>query len=268
MIDYVQTDVSIDDLSPRTQSWREWMEVREQPVAHLAAWAGPELSGYSSPTKIGGVVIHPAEVVLGLRGWDDAYEGTGEFGDTERQCPWVLFDLEKIIRMMLHQSGLALEILASPMCVDPDKLTATPIDARRIVESAITSDVLHHYADLVRSGRRRLGRLGSEYDAYELLDSIRSGLTGMELAEGSFAVDLDTLVERRAESALADVISSLREGAELGSHAVEELDLQFGRWLDVLEEPGATPLPESPRDYAWLHDYLVERRLHTTEGLA
>ena len=264
MIDFQKADVEFESFEPSSGSWSEWLAGRRQPVVHLGVWAARAMNGHQTPTKLGGVVVHPAEVILGLRAWDDAYEGVDCFGEDPGEGPWVLFDLEKIIRMMLRQSGLALEILASPVAAAPDEL-ADGLETGRIVNAAITVGILHHYADLVRSGRRRLARLGSEFDAAELLETVRAGLTGLELASGRFDVSLGRLLERRDDRELDDVVDELRSQAVLSNTAVDVLDHRFDRWLDSLDTAEGTPLPDEPADYDWLHEYLIERRFQFSE---
>ena len=73
------------------------------PKTHLwaAGWA---------PGRWGGVFVQPATDVLGLRAWEDAWEGVLK----DNSHPWAMFELEKIMRMLLAGSGLAFDILASP----------------------------------------------------------------------------------------------------------------------------------------------------------
>jgi hypothetical protein len=171
--------------------------------------------------RFGGVFVTPARRAMGLRGWEDAHEGTTDTGD-----PWVLFDLEKLIRMALRQSGLAFEFLTSSVTWSPDSFPA-----RKLAESAITRDVAQYYADVARP----------------LLDSDtpdrwrwRSLLTGWALAtRGEVSHDLSTLQR------LAEVDEPSSDDA--------------GRLLEEMRAGEA--LPKTPSDYDWLNEMLVDARM-------
>lgn len=112
------------------------------PLLCAAWWGGPSCEAIvNAPRRLGGVVVQPAEVVLGLRGWEDAFEGILP----ESRTPYVFFELEKIIRIMLRQSPMALEILAAPTA---SASLAHGFDPRQLARLLTTSDILTSYLDL------------------------------------------------------------------------------------------------------------------------
>ncbi|MGM0558599.1 MAG: hypothetical protein ACQEVA_19595, partial [Myxococcota bacterium] len=59
-----------DDFAQRwvfDQGLDAWLGSRGLPPVHLSIWSGESLLGHPSTTKVGGVVVHPAETVLGIR---------------------------------------------------------------------------------------------------------------------------------------------------------------------------------------------------------
>ncbi|MFW5968470.1 MAG: DNA polymerase beta superfamily protein, partial [Persicimonas sp.] len=206
--------------SPAEASWAEWAGAHEPPARFLSVWSGPPVHGYDGPVRVAGVLAQPAELVLGIRSWNDAFEGTLDLSESGDEIPYALFEVEKIVRMMLHQSGLALEILASPTLLvagGNGRRGGELFPARRIVESAITGDIIHHYRDVAGRWLERIEEAGranlGEVDAREVA---RNALTGRALMEGRVAFDLWTLAERYGDGALVDLL----------------------RQLDVTDEPG------------------------------
>lgn len=240
--------------------------VERPPVRHLVRFSGRQVHGFACTERVGGVVVHPAEVVLGLKAWDDAYEGVLPEGNV----PWVLFDAEKIVRMMLRQSGLALEILASPWA-SGEALVSGGMDAQWVVRAAITREIVLHYRDVTRPGvawlvqAGEVGEVGS--DKIRLQELFRNLLTGCVLGQqGHVSLHLDDLLDfevaRGVREPLGEVVSG---GASEDSGAVRELGRQAARLQGLLEVEQARVLPERPSDYEGLHGWLIAERLAARE---
>lgn len=231
--------------------WDAWAAEQRPPAQFLCAWSGRPVHGFDSPVRLGGVFAQPAEVVLGIRGWDDASEGTLELDGQEEPVPYALFEVEKIVRMMLHQSGLAFEILASPAVLHDDGFPA-----RRIIESAITGDILHHYRDVASGWMARLVETKGQGAApADVLDVARNALTGRALAEGRVAFDVWELA---SEFGLEALLRGVEKSVE--PQLLDELSAKIDELLEAIR-PDTAKLPASPQDYDWLNDLVVEWRL-------
>jgi hypothetical protein len=244
---------SRDTVDVADGGWREWAAEHEPAALFLSAWSGRAVHGFDSPLRLGGVVAQPAEVVLGLRAWEDAFEETHDLDEYNRPVPSVLFEVEKLVRMMLHQSGLAFEILASPVV-----LLDQSFPARRIIESAVTTDILHHYRD-VASGlvRRLVESNGQGATPADVLDAVRNALTGRALVDGRVGFDVWELAgEYGSEALLREVESGERVELEL----LGKVSAHVEGLLDDIRPDEAT-LPASPQEYDWLNDFVVSCRL-------
>jgi hypothetical protein len=198
----------------------------------LALLPGPQ-------ARVVGVLAQPPHVVMGLRGWEDAFEGVLTDG-----APFVLFEVEKIARMALRQDGLAFEILAAP-----GRLHSTDFEPRDLVSWAMTRGALAHYRDVTAPWLDALSRLPA--------DAVRAGarelLTGAALARhGAFGLELGRLLERLGEDELAGLL------AELDARP-DDAALRAGLTARAAElhaelDPAADgPLPARPPDYDALH---------------
>lgn len=248
---------------PREASWAQWAAEHEPPARFVSVWSGAAVHGYDSPVRIAGVLAQPAELVLGIRSWNDAFEGTLSLRESGEEVPYALFEVEKIVRMMLHQSGLALEILASPALLvagRSGRRGGEAFPARRIVEAAITSDIIHHYRDVAGRWLERIEQAGrpdlGEVDALEVA---RNALTGRALMDGRVAFDLWSLAERYGDAALVDLVRRADEADEPGDDWLAEFIERIGGLVDGLD-PDAAALPESPTDYDWLDALVVNER--------
>jgi hypothetical protein len=244
----------------------------------VALYDGPPATALPrSTSRIGGVFVHPAETVLALPGFEDAYEGLTRLGEDEQSgatngaedgaaypIPWTLFDLEKIVRMMLHQSGLAFAILTAA----PTLHTTDDFDPRAIAGALATRDLLAHYRDL---GRDALGTPdpGAPGEVASLLDALRYLCAGVALAErGAVAHSMATLLAHAGRLDLPDGLDELvaptLEGARLDRASLEALgaiarDLSRRLERALAGEGGA--LPGRPHDYDGVSEMLVTRRL-------
>jgi hypothetical protein len=261
-LDFVEPRRDLEALFPSEEGLDAWLDSRGVRPVYTSLWSGPPIHGYQTPTKLGGVVVHPAETVLGLRAWDDAYEGILTTSDTDDTIPWVLFDIEKIVRMMLRQSGLAFEILASPVCATGDALGGRDFPARRVIEAAIHQDILLYYRDAADSVAWDADGLESREYRLQIVDAVRRARTGVELRDGRVQLELAALLES-VEDDVAETVRAL-----LGDDTVEPEQHTLVRdrvtsWCRTLETPGTSTLGEQPDDYDWLHEFVVEQRLET-----
>lgn len=229
------------------------------PEPALLAWVeGPGAEGFDSAWRLAGVTILPASTLLGLRAFEDAYEdhlpGAAPDG---RDCMRVLFDLEKILRMALHQSVLALELLASPA---PLQLRA-PFDTLAPIElaqAAITSGIVSVYR----------GVLPATLDAIDAGERVAS-LSGLRRlytasllhAEAVMGTELAALLKSCAPSPIAPIVEGWSD-APLRPDEARALKDEARRLDALLDVPGA--LPERPQNYDLLHETLVAWRLATS----
>ncbi|AWV89273.1 DNA polymerase beta superfamily protein [Bradymonas sediminis] len=228
----------------------------------LSAWSGSALYGHQRPLRLGGVFVESAGVVLGLRSWNDAREGVID------TVPYAIFEVEKIVRMMLHQSGLAFEILASPVLFETNSSGAdgTGFPARRVVNAAVTQGLLHHYRDVARGMLDRLlaakGRGASLEDIFGL---VRTALTGRALMQAEVDFNLATLLVNHASPKVAGYIRNT-----VPEDLVNKAWLNgFARTLEPLIAslaPEDSALPTNPTDYEWLHEFVISSRLEQYEN--
>jgi hypothetical protein len=196
--------------------------------------SGTEVHGWKTPRHIAGISTAPAAQVLGLHSWDEAREGLA-IG-----TPWVIFDIEKLIRMLLRQSPLAYRVFASHLCA----VNTAPMDREFILNAAVTEHLVRNIGieakNTVESTHRRDDLLG-------------------------------VLAELAAGWALARGHADLHAAAVLGTHPEwNALDLESGTdirraILSLSDELLTTEiaLPDHPSDYDGLSKWLVNRRLKT-----
>ncbi len=252
---YAHEAALVDAARAPGMDWAQWAGDQRPPAHFLALWSGRAVHGFTSPERVGGVVVQPADVVLGIRSWDDAFEGILEVAQWGNAAPFALFEVEKIVRMMLHQSGLAFEILASPAVLhDAD------FPARRIVDAAVTRGVLHHYRDVAQGQIARLERAqGQGVRPADLLDIARHALTGVALADGLVDFHLWELVDAYGSSTLEGLLREAPHDAKLD----DGYRADFARAVESLIEridPDAAKLPDNPEDYDYLNDLVVTQR--------
>lgn len=217
------------------------------PLLHAGWWGGPACEGIAmAPARFGGIVVQPAEVVLGLRGWEDAFEGILAGSNT----PYVFFELEKIIRMMLRQSPMALEILAAPTANESRR---EGFDPRDLIRWLTTSRILDSYLD---------------FPAATDLATLRPLLTAALLAkQQQLSLSLTTLLEQLSEvsgeplwrqlaekSPDADVIAR----ADAAARGMVRAGIEAGA--------GANSLPASPIGYDEANALLVRWRLRVSNS--
>lgn len=225
-------------LTPRETDWSGWIESLERPPAYVGIWSGPEVCGYAeAPYRIGGWFVEPVESVVGLRPFDDALEGTLEVEEVDEPVPYVLFEVEKILRMMLRQSALALEVLSTPYWLDAEDGSDPCGESRDVVRRALAAEVVEAYRE------RAVGDADEGASEEELCGAVRQLATCVALGEGRVSAHLDRALEA--------------SGAELASDDLRSTVDGLRARLD--ETAGA--LPDSPVGYDALDAWLVERRL-------
>ena len=180
----------------------------------------------------GGVFVAPAASVLGLKAWEDAYEGL------YRERPWVIFELEKILRMMFAGSSLALEILGSAQLL----VAQDPHYGRRLVEWSLTPKSLDHAWTL--ASRRLAG-------APDQAQALCQMLTGALLAkERALSFELPTLIDRLFPGKQSEL-------AEPSPTLLDEVCTATIGWI----ESARTRWSPRPANYDDAHEFLVASRL-------
>ena len=160
------------------------------------------------------------------------------------QAPFVFFDLEKIIRMMLRQSHLAFEILAAP-CLT----RASGFQPRELIGWLATSKLFASYLDLPPARD---------------LTALRPLLTGALLATtGELSLSLPTLLDTLGEHIDGETLSALTHSAPQ-PEAVARAD-ESARAL-LREVNKAKSLPEHPIGYDDANAALVHWRLASVVG--
>ena len=261
-LDFVEPVGDLDALWPSEAGLDDWLASRGLPPVYASLWSGPQIHGYDTPSKLGGVVVHDAQTVPRIRAWDDAFEGILSRSDTDATVPWVLFDVEKIVRMMLRQSGMALEILASPVRASDVTLGDWSFPARRIIEAAIHQDILFYYRDCADSVNWNADGLSSREYRLQVVDAVRHALTGLELMDGRVVFGLTALLSD-VEADVAEAVRALAEDDTIDEEKHALIRDRLATWCQRLETPGPSPLGEQPDDYDWLDELVVEQRLET-----
>lgn len=222
------------------------------PLLHLVEHRGPDATGIALPTALGGIVLHPARTVLALPGWEDAFEAV-----VDEQLV-VCFDAEKLLRMLLHASQLAIDILASP--VRHQGLD----EAHDLLRWALNR---RHLSPARDAQSALLALQPGELSLVNIAELMRRFLQGHLVADGAVTTRLGTMIEvleldipaRLQEpllraAKLEDVAEPLEEGI-LGEFK------KFVRHNPIDSE--RSRLPENPADYGALSDWLVSRRLES-----
>lgn len=229
MISLDRPDVVLNDFGV---SWPHW--VREHgPVDRIALISGPEVHGWATPRQIGGYYTNSATRVLGLAAWDDAREGVAS------GAPWVIFDTEKLLRMLLRQSPLAFRILASHVCT----LDVLPADRQFLISAAVTRQMVLNIA--AEGSSPSSPRRDSE------LQTLAELTIGWALARGHADLHAASLLATHPEWSDVDL-----ENRSDVARAIAALRLEL--------QTSQVALPNQPADYEGLSRWLVERRLLAT----
>lgn len=241
---------------PSQETWEAWFDDLPRRPEYAVVWSGPPVNGYAgAPWRIGGYFVEPIESVLGLRPFDDALEGRIELEDGAEPVPYVFFEVEKIARMILHDSGLAFEILASPARLRASDRVVDDDEPRTLVRRAVCRGLLGHYRECTEGGLDDL-RSGRDLSVETALRLVRELATGAALQTGRATLDLETLAERRG----IDVVGDLSTAEDVEPHR-EALLESCEALAAALEEDAESALSTRPDAYDAIDEWLVERRL-------
>lgn len=233
------------ETAERAPAVAEAVRSRGVETVWLAEIDGSKVTGPEADSRFGGVFVAPRETVLGIRLWRDVHEAVES--DEAGSVSWGIYEIEKIVRMMLHQSPLAFEILASPAFVGDFRSEA--FQPRRVVEAAVTSDILKAYAQEAQGLFESAEARSSSAVAVR---GLRQALVGAVLATGAVLTRLDVLLEWYASDELSNAVEA-RETSSI---------LRYGRSiLEDLRSETSPKLPESPSDYDGLDALVVEKRM-------
>lgn len=228
----------------------------------FATISGAHLYGFPSADSdydLRGAHILPLAEVVGLRTARDTIESTRLVDGVEVDL--VTHDVAKFLRLIARPNGYVLEQLFSPLVV-----TTTPEHAElcRIARDCITRHHGHHY----------LGFSRTQWQLFEksrrvkpLLYVYRVLLTGIHLMRtGIVEADLTRLNGVFRLAYIVDLIRKKTAGAEKGEIGGVDLafhEAEYRRLTAELESArDASTLPEKPRRFDELSDFLVHIRMN------
>lgn len=188
-------------------------------------------AGLDAEGRMAGIFVERAETVLGLKAWEDAHEGT-----TTGAKAFVFFEAEKVIRMLLRQSTLAFETLATRRLIHGD-----PDLALRLLEAGLTNQIIPHYRDIV----------GHKLKNWSSLTQLQRQVAARQLYTAR-ALHQHGVIAFEEES-----FSQLFEDFSLEKSTLESIHLQ-------LESPSKL-LPVEPSGYDTLHQILIALRLRSDD---
>lgn len=222
------------------------------PFARLLGWAAissPQLHGFASARQpqFGGVGVHATRTLLGLRAWRD----TWEFADAHHTC--VIFELEKLLRMLLRQSTLAAELIAAL----PDLPGATLLD------HAITRHMPSAYAQSAQQTHLALRSSHATLATQDALHALRLLLTGAVLAtQHHMCVHLPTLLTLWDDAALIALVEDTSLEHSIHATLAQRFATHFDTILPVLtSDSPRNCLPAAPTGYDALNEFLITQRL-------
>ncbi len=249
-------------IRPAGQDWTAWFEDLPRQPIYAAIWSGPRVNGHrGAKVRIGGYFREPTPSVVGLRAFDDALEGQLELEGAEGPVPYSFFEIEKIIRMMLHRSHLAYEILASPARLSPPAGQGGECAARDLVRWSIAADVADVYRETLQGTVDDL-RAGREVSIREALRLVRRMMTGLALGERRATFDVQRMEHRPPGGGVGTDLLSRPPSESIGplrSEIIEFVDEHLSK-LDASN----SSLPSDPENYETLNKWLVDQRLSTS----
>lgn len=217
--------------SPR----RVEFEAPERQLVRASLIGGPHFDGFDGfEAQLGGIWIEPTASVLGLRAFNDADEGIDPLH--------VYYELEKVLRMLLRQSPLALRVFASPLLVAPSEWDQEFIED--ILRRAVGQQMVTAMLDLSADADNRSQRSNAMPAAWAS-DSLRWALAAKSLMGGVVGFNLE-LLARHHELEIAELEPDAR--LEVARSVREEVDSS-----ENVLSPG-------PSDYSGLSDWLVDVR--------
>ncbi|MEU1272455.1 nucleotidyltransferase domain-containing protein [Streptomyces sp. NPDC005799] len=236
--------------------------IAEQPDPVLfATVSGAHLYGFpshDSDVDLRGVHLLPAADLVGLR---EPEETRSRMWDREGvEMDLVTHDVRKFVRLMLRRNGYVLEQLLSPLVVHT---TDAHRELTALAPGVLTAHHAHHYRGFATTQWRLFERTG---ELKPLLYTFRVLLTGIHLMRcGEVQAHLPTLLGEvpEAPAYLPELIAAKVErehGDADVDHARVEADVErLHGVLDRAQE--ASELPDAPRGYDALHDFVVRVRL-------
>lgn len=197
---------------------------------------GAEFDGFEGFDAFhAGIWQEPTSSILGLRALDDAREGTAPH-------KYAAFELEKVLRMLLRQSPLALQIFTSPV------LTSTPVweppELEALVNDAVSRRMVDNFVSMSQSALDRHASSTNRAHVWAL-EALRWGLAARALTDGIVEFELDRLTGHYELT-----IDGL-ESEALCQRANESGELAL---------KSSSRLPEGPRGYDQLSTWLIDRR--------
>lgn len=220
------------------------------PVVHHVAYRGIAVTEIAQNAAYAGIVVQPAATVLALPGWEDAYEFVDD-GSLH-----TLFDIEKLIRMFLHGSHLALEVLGST------RRSRYLEETEAILDWTVNR---RHLRPAIDSAATLWSDSATALDTGTVIDHFRRFLQGRALTRHQFGMGLNVLLEE-VETDLADELTTLagdraKVAETVPSHTLAAMR-DFTRKHPI--DPQTSSLPGAPSHYEALSNWLVDRRLETT----
>jgi predicted nucleotidyltransferase len=239
--------------------------IAAQPYPFLfASISGAHLYGFPSPDSdydLRGVHILPVSEVIGLNVERETIEQSEIIAGLEIDL--VTHDVKKFCGLMLKKNGYMLEQLYSPLIVR----TSPEHEAlKAIARDCITRHHSHHYIGFSENQWRLLQK-ESPHRVKPLLYVYRVLLTGIHLMRsGEIETNLLQLNTIFKLPYIPDLVARKLGGAERST--LDDADMHFHEAefkrlraeLDTAFE--SSHLPEEPRAYAALNDFLIGVRLN------
>ncbi|MEU5098651.1 nucleotidyltransferase domain-containing protein [Streptomyces sp. NPDC020996] len=241
--------------------------IAEQPDPVLfATVSGAHLYGFpsrDSDVDLRGVHLLPVTALLGLREPRETRTRMWERDGVEMDL--VTHDLRKFVRLMLRRNGYVLEQLLSPLVVHT---TDAHRELAALAPGVLTRHHAHHYRGFANTQWRLFEKTG---DLKPLLYTFRVLLTGVHLMRsGEVQAHLPTLlgeVNLPAEVAVPAYLPGLIAAKAEREHGSADVDharvrADVGKLHALLDEAqDDSALPDAPRAYDALHDFVVRVRL-------
>lgn len=196
-----------------------------------------------------GVAVHHPHTLLGLRLWRDCEETAHD----------TLYELEKILRMLLRQSVLAADIFLS---VDP----VSSLDTSWLFSNAMT----HEFAvALLQRARRPIEALVATREAggacrpADVLPALLDVATCASLScHTLYTRHVPTLLDLEELAQIRDIWRGLDPSRDALDALVAPLHELFVELSS--SRPFLNSLPRRPLGYDALHDFLVEQRMEAS----
>lgn len=197
-----------------------------------------------------GVGVHHPHTLLGLRLWRDCEESPHT----------TLYELEKILRMLLRQSVLAADIFLSL-----DRTSSSSLDTSWLLSCAVTADLGQA---LLQRATGPMGFISASIQRDTpiatslLLPALLDVMTCSALSHHTlYTRHFPTLLELDEHAMLRDVCSQLLDPSKV-THS-PRIAAPLCELFELLSEerPFLNSLPPRPLGYDALHEFLVEQRM-------